>query len=84
MDSAIPLLTKSEISGLFSVAVRPIFYAGCMMDLVGKPENRFSHNEAHISPNMQFVEYSAACLSVIFELFPGLIRGAFALLRYAG
>ena len=40
MDSAIPLLTKSEISGLFSVAVRPIFY-GCMTDLVGKPENSF-------------------------------------------
>ena len=43
-DSAIPLLSKSLA----------IFY-GCtarfVSDLVGNPEDRFSHNEAHIIEN---------------------------------
>ena len=47
IDSTIPLLSKSEkISSLwsFSVAVQP----GFVSDLVGNPEDRFSHNEAHL------------------------------------
>ena len=41
-----------------------------MWDLVGKPEDRFSHNEAHISPiltasgNLQFAVFWA---SLIFQ-----------------
>ena len=45
-DSAIPLLTKSEISSLY------MHFCDCkarfVLDLVGNPEDRFSHNEAHI------------------------------------
>ena len=46
MDSTILLLPKSKISCLYSssVAVQP----GFVSDLVGNPEDRFSHNEAHI------------------------------------
>ena len=40
MDSAIPLLSKSEISSLWLSSVS---------DLVGNPEDRFSHNEAQIT-----------------------------------
>ena len=42
-DSTIPLLSKFEISSLklSSVDLQPD------SDLVGNPENRFSHNEAH-------------------------------------
>ena len=44
-DSAIPLLPKSEISRL-------AIFSGCtarfMSDLVGNPEDRFSHNEAQL------------------------------------
>ena len=41
-DSTIPLLSKSEISShLGDCAAR------FMSDLVGNPEDRFSHNEAH-------------------------------------
>ena len=45
-DSTIPLLSKSEVSSikLSSVAVQP----GFVLDLVGNPEDRFSHNEAHM------------------------------------
>ena len=45
-DSTIPLLSKSEISSLkaSSVVVQP----GFVLDLVGNPEDRFSHNEAHM------------------------------------
>ena len=44
-DSTIPLLPKSKISSFLpsSVAVQPLF----VWDLVGNPEDRFSHNEAH-------------------------------------
>ena len=45
-DSTIPLLPKSEISSL-----RLAIFCGCsarfVSDLVGNPEYRFSHNEAH-------------------------------------
>ena len=45
-DSAIPLLSKSEISSLYpsSVAIQPMFVS----DLVRNPKDRFSHNEAHM------------------------------------
>ena len=45
-DSKIPLPHKSEISSLYasSVAVQQLFVS----DLVGNPEDRFSHNEAQI------------------------------------
>ena len=45
MDYTIPLLPKSEISSLLAI------FCGCtapfLSDLVGNPEGRFSHNEAH-------------------------------------
>ena len=46
IDSTIPPLSKSEISSLMPscVAVQP----SLVSDLVGNPEDRFSHNEAHI------------------------------------
>ena len=47
-DSTIPLLSKPEISSL-----RLAIFSGCtarfVSDLVENPEDRFSHNEAHIS-----------------------------------
>ena len=45
-DSTIPLLLKSEISSLkpSSVAVQP----GLCRTWSGNPEDRFSHNEAHL------------------------------------
>ena len=45
-DSTIPLLHKSKISSHYasSVAVQQLFVS----DLVGNPEDRFSHNEAQI------------------------------------
>ena len=45
-DSTIPLLHNPEISSLYasSVAVQQLFVS----DLVGNPEDRFSHNEAQI------------------------------------
>ena len=48
MDSTIPLLSKSEISSLkpSSVAVQP----GLCQTWSEIPEDRFSHNEAHICP----------------------------------
>ena len=44
-DSTIPLLLKSKISSLqpSSVAVQP-----GLSDLVGNPEDRFSHSGAHM------------------------------------
>ena len=46
-DSAIPLLTKSENYKLLAIL------CGCtawfVWDMVGNPEVRFSHNEAHIA-----------------------------------
>ena len=39
-DSTIPLLPKSEISSLWPSSVS---------DLVGNPEDRFSHNEAQMA-----------------------------------
>ena len=46
MDSAIPLLTKSEMSSHLAI------FCGCtarfVWDLVGKPEIQFSQNEAHM------------------------------------
>ena len=42
-DSTIPLLPKVEISSLFCDCT-----AWFVWDLVGNPEDRFSHNEAHI------------------------------------
>ena len=45
-DSTIPLLPKSEI------LLPPAIFCGCtaglMWDLVGNPEDQFSHNEAQI------------------------------------
>ena len=45
-DSAIPLLSKSEIFKPLAI------FCGCaarfVSDLFGNPEDRFSHNEAHI------------------------------------
>ena len=45
LNSTIPLLRKPEISSLF-------IFCGCiarfMSDLVGNPEDRFSHNDAHM------------------------------------
>ena len=51
-DSTIPLLPKSDISSLWpsSVAVQP----GLVSDLVGNPEDRFSHNETHIMVCVNF------------------------------
>ena len=45
-DSTIPLLHKSEISSLYAlpVAVQQLF----VQNLVGNPEDQFSHNEAQI------------------------------------
>ena len=46
IDTAIPLLPKSEI------IKPPAIFCGCtaqfVSDLVGNPEDRFSQNEAHI------------------------------------
>ena len=42
LDSTIPLLPQSEISSLYGCTAR---FAS---DLVGNPEDRFSHNEAQI------------------------------------
>ena len=49
-DRKIPLLPKSKTSGLepSSVAVQPSLYSTVVSDLVGNPEDRFSHNEAHL------------------------------------
>ena len=45
-DTTIPLLSKSENFKLLAI------FCGCtawfVSDLVGNPEDRFSHNEAHI------------------------------------
>ena len=41
-DSTIPVLSISEILSLFSCTARFV------SDLVGNPEDRFSHNEAHM------------------------------------
>ena len=45
-DSTITLLSESKISSLqpYSVIAQP----GFVSDMVGNPEDRFSHNEAHI------------------------------------
>ena len=50
MDSTIPLLPKSEISSLkpSSVAVQ-LGLCLTQSDLVGNPEDRFSHDMAHIA-----------------------------------
>ena len=46
-DTTIPLLFKSENFKLLAI------FCGCtarfVSDLVGNPEDRFSHNEAHIN-----------------------------------
>ena len=44
-DSTIPLLSKSEIKPL---AIFCRSTAWFVSDLVGNPEDRFSHNEAHV------------------------------------
>ena len=48
MGSAIPLLSKSEISKPLAI------FCGCaarfVYDLVGNPEDRFSQNEAQLEP----------------------------------
>ena len=44
-DSTIPLLSKSEISGLYLLWLTAWF----VWDLVVSPEDRFSHNEAHFA-----------------------------------
>ena len=48
-DSTIPLLSKSEMPSLDRYLT---VFCGCtarfVSDLVGKPEDRFSHNKAHI------------------------------------
>ena len=49
-DSTIPLLPKAEIPCIFCGCT-----AWCMSDLVGNPEDRFSHNEAHILPDQSDV-----------------------------
>ena len=41
IDSTIPLLSKSEISSLYSSSV-------AVSDLIANPEDRFSQNEAHM------------------------------------
>ena len=45
-ETTIPLLPKSEISSMYpsSMAVQP----GLCGNLVGNPEDRFSHNEAQL------------------------------------
>ena len=48
-DSKIPLLPKSEISCLCHLLW---LYSLVMSDLVGNPEDRFSHNEAHSGDTM--------------------------------
>ena len=45
-DSTIPLLPKSEISCFKPSYVTVVRFVS---DLVGNPEDQFSHNEAHIS-----------------------------------
>ena len=46
-DSTIPLLSKSEInSKLLAIFCGPT--ARFVLDLVGNPENWFSHNKAHM------------------------------------
>ena len=49
-DSTIPLLPKSEISSLYlsSVAAQP----GLCPTWSETPEDRFSHNEAHLNPTL--------------------------------
>ena len=51
-DNTIPLLPKSEFSSQQAI------FCGCtarfVPDLVGNPEDRFSHNEAHIVPTHKF------------------------------
>ena len=52
-DSTIPLLPKSEI--LKPLAVFYDCSARFVWDLVGNPEDRFSHNEAHFAiPSASF------------------------------
>ena len=47
-DSTIHLLPKSEISSLFDCT------AWFVSDLVGNPEDQFSHNEAHLSTMFRY------------------------------
>ena len=47
IESTIPLLSKYEISMLLASLCGCI--ARCVSDLVGNPEDRFSHNEAHFT-----------------------------------
>ena len=49
-DSTIPLLPKCKISSLYP---SPVTTARFVSDLVGNPEDRFSHNEAHIEVQSQ-------------------------------
>ena len=49
-DSTVPLLSKSEISSLFCGGCTARF----LSDLVGNPEDRFSHNEAQITQGRQY------------------------------
>ena len=45
-DSAIPLLSKSDISSLWPSSV--VYIAQFVSDLGGNPDNRFSHDTAHM------------------------------------
>ena len=51
-DSAIPLHPKSKFQ-----ASRHLLwlYSPVYVDLVGNPEDRFSHNDAHIALNLLFI-----------------------------
>ena len=46
IDSTIPLLPNYEISSLYPSFVVVVWF---VWDQVGNPEDRFSHNEAHLS-----------------------------------
>ena len=63
-DTSIPLLSKPENSKLLAI------FCGCTVrfvwDLVGNPEDRFSHNEAHyvliVRSSLRFPEWPALSL----------------------
>ena len=63
MDSAIPILSKSEIFKHLAIS------CGCtarfVSDLVGNPEDRFSHNEAHMSLLTRKSVFSVSNISIV-------------------
>ena len=64
-DSTILLLSKSEIYKLLAI------FCDCtawfVSDQVGHPEDRFSHNEAHLEYNISFMEAVSSRIDSTFK-----------------